>query len=262
MLANFRRPASLLGAFLFAAPAFAASTLPHISSVKFTNAGDGTYSAQVTGTNFGSAPGGVPCTACYLTQAQVTNYAVNALSLLPVNVTAWSDTGVTITGIQASPGDEVTIGLFNQDADSPVAWAGHVSANKTAPKITNLSTSGAGADLIVTITGSGFGPAPAQVGQITNSPYFVLTDFGAPELLTGSYPWNAGFCGNNQCDGVNANYTSWSDTQIVISGFGGGYGTNGWVSSPQDEICVSVWNTTSATPGFGGSAGRCRRLPK
>jgi translation initiation factor IF-1 len=38
---------------------------------------------------------------------------------------------------------------------------------------------------------------------------------------------------------------SWTDTEIVVSGFSGDYGRNGWKLNPGDMVEVAVWNPQS-----------------
>jgi len=42
---------------------------------------------------------------------------------------------------------------------------------------------------------------------------------------------------------------SWTDTEIVITGFSGDYGIKGWQLNEDDELEVAVWNPqTGAGP--------------
>jgi hypothetical protein len=113
----------------------------------------------------------------------------------------------------------------------------------------------------LTITGSGFGDAPDVIGQNTNSPFFVFTDYDAEAPGTNGFPWNAGFCGANDCDGVTIGYVSWTDTQIVVSGFGSEYGGNYQVN-PHDAFCVGIWPSSSTSNGTTGGSIKCRKLPE
>jgi hypothetical protein len=113
---------------------------------------------------------------------------------------------------------------------------------------------------MVTITGSGFGDAPPQVGQNTDGPFFVLTDWNATAPFTEGFPWNAGFCGTPDCNGVTMGYVSWSDTQIVMQGFGDEYGNN-YLANPGDAFCVGVWPSTSTSDGTTGGSFKCSRIP-
>ena len=69
------------------------------------------------------------------------------------------------------------IAVYNQTLGNVDAWGGPVLDRRQARRVIERSrTSGNGANLSLTITGSGFGPAPEGVGDNFNSPYFVLTD--------------------------------------------------------------------------------------
>ncbi|NNM87768.1 MAG: hypothetical protein HKL95_04540, partial [Phycisphaerae bacterium] len=43
-------------------------------------------------------------------------------------------------------------------------------------------------------------------------------------------------------DPVTANVSSWTNTQIVISGLAGAYGLDGWIINPGDALAVDVAN--------------------
>jgi len=249
-----------------AGPAAAAPKLAHIAKVNFTPASDGSYSATIAGSNFGPAPAGIPCTACAPQQLEVTDL-INPNTAEAINVTAWTGTQITVSGIAANAGDPMRLAVWSAKAANAAAWGGLISPVTPVPHIKTITTSGSGAALTVTVTGTGFGAAPiGLLGQTTNSANFVFTEFSAAAASTGigvsgDYPWNAGYCAANECDGVTLGYVSWTPTQIIVSGFGGSYGSNGWLSAPGDAFCVAVWPSTSTTPGTTGGAAKCARLP-
>jgi hypothetical protein len=252
------------GAFLaiglFALPAAAGPHIPNISNVSLTGSA-GNYTAVITGTNFGAAPDGIPCNACTPLQLQVADLASQPHQET-INVTAWSDTSITVTGIAASEGDGLRIGLYNQTAGNVDAWGGRVGRNtQGAPHIMAITTSGSGANLTVTITGTGFGAAPGGlIGQNTDSPFLVFTDWNADAPGTDGFPWNAGFCGTNDCNGVTILYQSWTDTQVVVGGFGSQYGMGNWIANPRDAFCIGIWSSSSSSNGTTGGATKCRRV--
>jgi hypothetical protein len=248
-------------AMVASAPTNAGTPLPRIQSVSFTGSA-GNYTATIAGINFGPAPSGIPCTACQPLQLQVVDLASQPLQQV-INVTAWSDNSITVTGIAIPAGDALRIAAYNETVGNVAAWGGKVSRSKGTPHIGSIVASGSGQSLTLTITGSGFGAAPDVVGQNTNSPYFVFTDYNATVPGTDGFPWNAGFCGANDCDGVTIGYVSWTDTQIVVSGFGNEYGNgSNWEVNPQDAYCVGVWPSTSTSDGTTGGSIKCHRLPK
>lgn len=262
------RSTLLAGAAALAAssPAAATPKLPHIAKVTFTAAPDGSYTALISGSHFGPVPAGIPCSACAPQQLELTDL-ISPNAAETINITGWTSTAITVTGITASPGDPMRLAVWSGNAANAAAWGGLVSPATGAPHIKSITTSGSGASLTVTVNGTGFGAAPTGLlGQTTNSANFVFTEYSAASASTGigasgDYPWNAGFCAASECDGVTLGYVSWTPTQIVVSGFGGSYGGNGWVSAPGDAFCVAVWPSTSTTPGLAGGASKCARLP-
>lgn len=246
-------------ATLVALPAQARVRLPHIDGVFFSGA-PGSYSATIVGTDFGAVPDGIPCNGCTPLQLQVVDI-VSQPSRQAVDVTFWSDTYITLSGIAAQKSDSVRIAIYNQTLGGVDAWAGTPGGKKSGPRIDGIVKSGSGKDFTLTIAGQGFGPAPDQVGQNTNSPFFVFTDWNAAQPGTDGFPWNAGFCGTNDCNAVTVGYTSWSDTQIVITGFGDSYG-NEWVVGPGDAFCIGVWPSDGASGGTTGGTFKCKHVPK
>jgi hypothetical protein len=236
--------------------------LPHIADVRFSaGSGSGSVAATINGTNFGPVPGGIPCSLCTPVEVQVLDLTADG-NPQPITVSAWSDTSISLDGIVANPGDALEIDVYNDTIGNAAAWGGLVSRLKGVPKITSIQTSGMGQALTVTVNGSGFGPAPTEVGQNTNSPFFMLSDINNGTTGTGGARWNAGYCGAYECDGVTMGYVSWTDTQIVMSTFGSQYGNSDWFINPGDAFCIGVWPSTSYTNGTTGGTAKCARLPK
>ncbi len=255
--------ATLCAAACAAGPARAAPIPPAIASVVFTPSG-GTYSARISGLHFGAAPGGIPCTDCTPLQLQVVNLA-NTPAQEPVSVTAWSDTSNTVTGIAASAGDAMQLAVYNASAGNAGAWGGRVSHAINLPFITSIVAVPHGRKTMVTITGGGFGAAPPQVGQTTTSPFLILTDFNPRMGFSGGFPWSGGFCNETNCNQVTADYASWTDTKVVIAGYGADrYGGDGgaWEVHPLDAFCVGIWASTNSGDGKTGGVTKCIRLPK
>jgi hypothetical protein len=90
----------------------------------------------------------------------------------------------------------------------------------------------------------------------------MFSDINNASTGTGGGRWNAGYCGAYECDGVTLNYASWSNTQIVMSGFGGQYANGSWYVNPRDAFCVAVWPSTGQSDGTTGGVAKCGRLPK
>ena len=242
------------------APVHAGVGVPHIQDVAF-NGKNGNFSLTITGADFGAAPDGIPCTACSPLQLQVVDIVSQPLQQT-IDVTNWSDTSITVTGVAAKRGDGLRVAVYNQTLGNVDTWGGPVVRQKNGtPIIDSIVRSGGGATLSLTITGSGFGPAPAGIGNEFNSPFFVFTDYNAQLPGTDGFPWNAGYCGANDCNAVTVNISSWTDNQIVMDGFGSMYG-NDWVVNPHDAFCVGIWSSQSTSNGTTGGSYRCKRAPK
>lgn len=247
------------GALAIVGPSAAhAVTLPKITHIAITADLDGTYSATISGTNFGAVPSDVPCSSCTPSELRIVDLSSQPTQQV-MNVTSWSDTSITVTEIPVANGDAVRVELYNTALNATAAIGGHIGRLTSTAKISSITASGTGQNLIVTINGSGFGPAPSVVGTNADSPYFLFTEFNVNAPNTYGYTWNAGFCGANNCDGVTVNYTSWSDSQIVISGFGGAYGYPNEVYR-RDSFCVGIWPSTSTSDGTTGGATKCGRV--
>jgi DNA-binding winged helix-turn-helix (wHTH) protein len=91
------------------------------------------------------------------------------------------------------------------------------------------------------ITGRGFGLHVPFVH--TDSPYLAIRDLSAH--------WSAGRMIPQNSDEVMVDVESWTDTEIVVSGFSGDYGVKGWKLAAGDELEIAVWNPQSgAGPGL------------
>lgn len=237
-----------------------AEPLPKIDNVEFSGGSAG-INVTLNGSNFGTAPVDVPCNQCTPIEVQVLDLAVEGVPEV-INVASWTNTSISLPNLTVNPGDALEIDVYSDSVGNAGAWGGVVPREKGLPKITSIKISGSGAALTVTVNGSGFGSAPSGVGQNGNSPFFVFSDVNNASTGTGGERWNAGFCGSYECDGVTMGYVSWSDTQIVMSGFGSSYGSNNWFVNPSDAFCVGVWPSTSTSDGTTGGTAKCGRLPK
>jgi DNA-binding winged helix-turn-helix (wHTH) protein len=93
----------------------------------------------------------------------------------------------------------------------------------------------------IVIGGRGFGLHVPYVH--TDSPYLAIRDLTAG--------WAAGRIVPQNSDEVMVDVESWTDTEIVISGFSGDYGVKRWKISPGDELEIAVWNPQSGVgPGL------------
>jgi hypothetical protein len=87
----------------------------------------------------------------------------------------------------------------------------------------------------IAIRGTGFGMHTPY--KCTDSPFLAFRDHTAR--------WAAGRIIPQNWDEVTLDVRSWEDTQIVLSGFSGSYGLNGWTLSSGDEVEIAVWNPQS-----------------
>lgn len=59
--------------------------------------------------------------------------------------------------------------------------------------------------------------------------------------------WAAGRLIPANWDEVTLNVASWTDSEIVVTGFAGAYGQHWWKLNPGDQIEVAVWNPETGT---------------
>jgi len=123
-------------------------------------------------------------------------------------------------------------------SDSPIASSTYSVSFSTSAgtAISSVTAIAATKNQTITITGVGFGTMAPYTG---NSNFIYLHDVTAGN-------WSAGY-GE---DAVGLNITSWSDTQIVISGFTNSYGGS-WVLSNGDQLNLQIWDASTGTgPAF------------
>lgn len=112
------------------------------------------------------------------------------------------------------------------------------SAQPGTPRIDAVSPLLAQARQVLTIRGAGFGSKSPYDG---NSRHILISNV--------TRDWNAGCAGRggDACgdDAITLAVARWSDTEVIIIGFTGGYGSNGWTLEPGDEVQISVWHAQS-----------------
>ncbi len=116
-----------------------------------------------------------------------------------------------------------------------------LSANTGGPQITSVSQISNQETQTIVVNGSRFG---------TQSPY--TGDSSSIKLVDGTL-FSAGFVGTFQGTAENDLLTlvvnSWTDSQIVLGGFSGSWGANGWKLNNGDQVELYVWNAqTGAGP--------------
>lgn len=163
-------------------PAFAQA--PHITSV-FILGDNGSYTLTINGQGFGSPTVTLPYTG------DVSNFRIGdaALGQPPaqgngewgytgdvhvLTYQSWSDSSIVVSGMGGSAGDAITLAVWNASTGQGVTWAGNL---RPSVRITHVAHSGTGANLHMTIYGSGFGPSPVAMPYTGDLNYFEFTDF-------------------------------------------------------------------------------------
>jgi hypothetical protein len=186
------------------------------------------YRLTVDGTGLGHLPNDAPFTGVnpYFRKFEVAQigagewgYPGDAKLL---RYESWSDTQIQIGGLSARPGDAIQIWASNPATGASATWGGNVPDGAGNPRIDSVNFSGSGANLHVTVNGSGFGDAPVAMPFTGDLDQFIFADqrahSGAGAFEAGGQRWRHG-----QPDAVTVKYQSWSDNQIVIDGFAGAY---------------------------------------
>ena len=88
----------------------------------------------------------------------------------------------------------------------------------------------------ITIRGTGFG---AQAPYIGDSPYIAFSD--------STQAWEAGHIGSNVVNSITLIVDSWTDSDITLGGFSGGWGLKNtdWTLQNGDSIKLAVTNPHS-----------------
>jgi hypothetical protein len=217
-----------------------------IASVTFqgTNAALG---VTIFGSGFGFPPPGVPCTSCSTPFIQIGG-RIGCFD--SYNIVSWSQTTIVLSGLQANPNNTIVVTVTNPQ-NKTTGVLSTVTPSRiglSLPKIGSVSFAGSGKTLQMTITGSGFGTAPLGVPS-----EFILPFFSFIDQPFDSSQWQAGYSGCGNADSVALDYASWSNTKILISGFGtkygrGPHGQRNWTVATGDIIAIAVAN--SGTDGL------------
>jgi len=232
---------SAIGALLLSSAAWAA---PGAKITKVTiSPGGGSFDVTIAGRDFGASPVSLPCNACTAPELKFLDNATFRNIETP-NILTWTNTSITVSGVTGAAGDSISLVATN-DALGSIATSGGNFPGKH-PKIKSVALSGSGQSLHMVITGSGFGNAPQGVPGNTVIPYFQFLDWKAAN------GFSAGYTGQGYTDTVTLNYVSWSDTQIVIDGFGGQYGQNGYTVASGDPFIITQFTPPGMIPGQTG----------
>lgn len=128
--------------------------------------------------------------------------------------------GISVEAV-APPGD-AALNTTQLSGDASRADEPHIDSVSTVSP-TDVQT--------ITIAGKGFG---------MHEPYTGDSDFiQASDLTKG---WNAGWAKDPGEDKATLVVSSWTDTEIVLSGFAGAYGRDQNVLSAHDNLSFQVWN--------------------
>jgi hypothetical protein len=236
--------------------------------VRFSGAA-GNYTLTLNGHGFGKATVSVPFSG------DVSNFRVGDDAQLghgewgytgdanQLTYESWSDSTIVVSAFGGQPCDSITIAVWNAASEQGGTWGGNIPCNESTPQISSVELSGAGAGLQIVVHGTGFGSAPSTLpplGTAGDLNYFGFFDFrthcgaGSSLFEAGSERW-----GVSSPDSVTLYYQSWSDDQIVVSGFGGTYGSGCATYQAGDPIALVVYNTgdtnfTEAQTAWGGPA--------
>jgi hypothetical protein len=132
-------------------------------------------------------------------------------------------------------GTSLALVVFTAMAVVTVAVVGHFrnnSGGEGVPKIGSVSAILPAARQRIVIRGRGFGLHTPY--EDTDSPFLAVRD--------NTHDWAAGRIVPQNYDDVKVDVELWDDGEIVISGFSGKYGQNGWELRPGDQVEIAVWN--------------------
>jgi len=231
---------------------------PRVASVSFSQIGQNMH-IEVAGSGFSTAPVGLPAVAnlSVFQIADITqgNWCAGHTNC-PVSLqyTTWNDGLIVIDGFGPQYGANVTnkvavndaVSIYVQNAHGPefMVWTGVLQASPApgpdpggpTPRVASVTFSQVGATMHIEVDGSGFGTQPIGLPATTNIAQFQLQDVT-----------QAGWCAGHVNCPVTLQYTSWTDTKIVVGGFGPQYGGLNQVVSGD---AVSFYVQNSGGPEF------------
>jgi DNA-binding winged helix-turn-helix (wHTH) protein len=106
---------------------------------------------------------------------------------------------------------------------------------ETRPAIASVSAIAPDPRQQIVIHGRGFGLHVPYAR--TDSPYLAIRDQ--------TTKWAAGRLIPQNWDEVMVDVETWTDAEIVVSGFSGDYGKNGWKLTAGDDVEIAIWNPQS-----------------
>lgn len=250
--------AAALAGVVAPSAATAVPNVPHIASVRFTGT-SGDYTVTVVGHHFGSPVAAVPFTG------DASNFRIQDNDQLgapgsgewgygtDVNTLTyerWTPNEVVVTGAGLAAGDGFFVALQNAASGRGASYGGNVPGGAGSnPVITAVGASSLGhlPSLRISVVGSGFGSPPRTLPFVGDVDQFYLSD---PEVhCGGASALTAGgsYFGTRSADAVTLRFVQWTNTKIVIAGFGGAYGSGCNAVSGGDAFAVSVWSSSAVS---------------
>jgi hypothetical protein len=207
--------------------------------------------------------------------------------LIGVNLVSWTDSQIVLGGFgsglgsqfswnQVLPGDILQIQIqtvsgfvtYNTNAiSSQLNQNPNSGSIRVSPSISSVSSIAATRLQTITIHGSGFGNTQPQLLNLGDGSVDTVGGGTTPVIRIydegSSSSWEAGVqdTPNTGADSIGVILVSWSDTDIVLGGFGTALSTNGtgqWTLSLGDPMLIAVLtiNGQAAYTAIVGSTGQ------
>jgi hypothetical protein len=266
VIGGFALPLLLTPALATAAPVHRAAPAatpctPTITSIGMFQA-HASQSVEIVGSCFGTGPA--------LNQSDTFNLQIldrsrihpwsacyrGSSDHITCTVSSWTDDEITFTGFSGryrgkdrlKAGDQLVVAVWNpQTLVGPATYETSVIGNSSRhtqciPQITSVGTFQPGPTQNVDIDGSCLG-THAAYDDSNNIDLYIQDSSSSPTA------WSA--CNGGEVDDiVTCTISSWTDNEIVLTGFGSEYGDGEFVFNPGDQIIVAVWNPQTAVgPG-------------
>jgi hypothetical protein len=225
-----------------------AASLPatHISSVVISGEPEN-YTLTIKGAGFGTLAGTTLPQKRDTDDLIITTDATNIEwgytgDTAQLTYQSWTDSQIVVTGLGVPASAALELAVWNPSTGLGATWGGNTPGNHvTHPTITSVTFSGTGANLHITVQGTGFGVSPlAHLPNTCDVAGFFVTDWRVHWTNGGTDTYEAGHNGNT----IHLRYHSWSPTQIVIYGFAGTtFGDGIYMATSGDPITIGVKTT-------------------
>src|SRR6185437_343546 len=222
---------------------------PTISAVHFSNIGPN-LRIEVDGAGFGLPTVTLPYVGeipNFLFTDVTHNWSFGQPGQGNLQYTSWTDTRIVVNGFGSSfnasdilaAGDTIAIEVQNTKSTEFTIWTGMLRAGVSpapdfggpTPVITGVRFSNIGPNMRIEVDGGGFGSPAVTLPYVGEIPNFLFTDV--------THNWSFGQPGQG-----NLQYTSWTDTRIVVNGFGSSFNASD-ILAAGDTIAIEVQNTKS-----------------